>query len=61
VNGQKLFEETKKNHPDAVYVPDKNELAGEILKRAKSGDLVITMGAGDITYIGRSVATKLTA
>ena len=61
VNGQKLFDETKKNHPDAVYVPDKNELAGEILKRAKSGDLVITMGAGDITYVGRSVVTKLTA
>jgi UDP-N-acetylmuramate--alanine ligase len=61
IDGQRLFEETKKQHEHAVYVPDKNDLIKEILKEARNGDLVITMGAGDITQVGRSMFTKMTA
>lgn len=61
INGQRLFEEIKKNHKHVSYVQDKNSLAPEILNIAREGDLVITMGAGDITNVGRSVASKQTA
>ncbi len=55
VTGRKLFEETKKYHPHVFYVEDKDELPEEILKIAKDGDIVITMGAGDITHVGRKL------
>ncbi len=61
ITGQTLFLETKKNHPHVSYVADKNDLLNEILRTAADGDLVITMGAGDITHVGRSALTKLTA
>lgn len=61
IDGKRLFDETKKHHEHVVYVPDKNGLIKEILKEARSGDLVITMGAGDITHVGRSMFTKMTA
>ena len=61
VNGQRLFEETKKQHKRVHFVKDKNMLVHEILNLAHEGDLVITMGAGDITQVGRSVISKKTA
>lgn len=61
IDGKRLFDETKKHHEHVVYVPDKNGLTKEIMKEARSGDLVITMGAGDITHVGRSLFTKKTA
>lgn len=61
INGQRLFDETRKEHPHVIYAPDQNTLMREILNIAREGDLVITMGAGDITRIGRSLIAKKTA
>ena len=61
ISGQSLFEETKKQHKRVLYVQDKNKLAKKILSISREGDLVITMGAGDITDVGRSVVSKQTA
>ncbi len=35
-------------HRNVVYIPDKNDLFAEIKKIMKEGDIIITMGAGDI-------------
>ena len=39
-------------HPKATYVPRLADVPAAILEVANSGDLVITMGAGDVTSIG---------
>lgn len=46
-------------HPEARYVSQLVEVPGEMAKIAKSGDLVITMGAGDITEIGKLILAEI--
>jgi len=60
ITGQRLFEETKKQHKHVTYIQDKSKLAIEIQNIMQDGDLVITMGAGDITDVGRSVVSSKT-
>jgi UDP-N-acetylmuramate--alanine ligase len=55
ITGRMLFEEIKKHHAEVYYVEDKDKLASEILKVAQTNDLVIMMGAGDITQVGRKL------
>jgi UDP-N-acetylmuramate--alanine ligase len=44
---------------DTVQMDDADELAAQILETVRPGDLVITMGAGDITEIGHKIAARL--
>ena len=46
-------------HRDVTYVPDRRELACRALERARPGDLVITMGAGDIWQVAEELARAL--
>jgi UDP-N-acetylmuramate--alanine ligase len=47
--------------PGAVrFEPSWSAVAGELAARARPGDLVITMGAGDVTMIGPELLTLLT-
>lgn len=39
-------------HPQVYYNPDKKELVEFLRQNAKSGDMVITLGAGDIYKVG---------
>lgn len=44
----------------ATYIADFEALADEILRIARAGDIVITMGAGDVYKIGQRIKEKLT-
>jgi UDP-N-acetylmuramate--alanine ligase len=44
-----------------VFEPDKTLLRERILQLAHPGDLIITMGAGDITRVGRELVAWLRA
>ncbi|HEV7653889.1 MAG TPA: UDP-N-acetylmuramate--L-alanine ligase [Mycobacteriales bacterium] len=44
-----------------VFAPDRSTVAAELAARARPGDLVITMGAGDVTALGPDILTALTA
>jgi UDP-N-acetylmuramate--alanine ligase len=35
-------------HPDVSYVPRREDVAGELAAQAQAGDLLITLGAGNI-------------
>jgi UDP-N-acetylmuramate--alanine ligase len=39
-------------HREVVYLPDRAAVPGELEKRLKSGDLLLTMGAGDVVKLG---------
>ncbi|MGH2567475.1 MAG: glutamate ligase domain-containing protein, partial [Bacteroidota bacterium] len=53
VTGELIVHAAKQfGHKDVHYVPDKRQLPGFLKSTAKKGDIVITMGAGDIWKYG---------
>ncbi|MCL1798828.1 MAG: UDP-N-acetylmuramate--L-alanine ligase [Eggerthellaceae bacterium] len=46
-------------HPEAAYVPRRVEVVPALVARLRSGDLLITMGAGDVTSIGPQLVGML--
>lgn len=53
VSGQVLAEAIRAHgHRDVTYVEKRADVASAVVPRLKSGDLVVTLGAGDITQVG---------
>jgi UDP-N-acetylmuramate--alanine ligase len=48
-------------HKSVTYVPAKEELADAVLAVARPGDIVLTMGAGDIWKVGEEIVRRLEA
>ncbi len=46
-------------HRDATYVPDRSDLASAIAARVEEGDIVVTLGAGDVTRTGPELLALL--
>src|SRR5205823_5847121 len=56
VTGEKLHQAVRAcGHRDATFVADRTALAQAVRSRARSGDLVITLGAGDVTHVGEEL------
>ena len=47
------------NHPPIEYVPKQADTVDCLMKIIRPGDLVITMGAGDVTYMGPALVRTL--
>lgn len=45
--------------PAARFVPDRGAVAGEVARLARPGDLVLTMGAGDVTGLAPDIVAAL--
>ncbi|MDO5044782.1 MAG: UDP-N-acetylmuramate--L-alanine ligase [Coriobacteriia bacterium] len=50
-----------KEHADVSYFPQWETMVNYIAKKAQPGDLIITMGAGDITRMGHDIQEVLVA
>ncbi len=62
VSAQKLYDGIKEHgHKDVTLVTDKKEIVDKLLSRLRAGDLVITLGAGDVWKIGEALIQKLKA
>jgi UDP-N-acetylmuramate--alanine ligase len=60
VSSEKLAEAVRAHgHPDVTWVGKRPELLGELNKRVQAGDIVITLGAGDITNTGPELLASL--
>jgi len=46
-------------HPPAHYVPRRIDVVDHMMKLAREGDLIITMGAGDVTALGDQLVSAL--
>ena len=44
---------------DVVYVPRKEKIVDHIMQDIKEGDIILTLGAGDIYTIGKELLTRL--
>lgn len=59
ISGKFLYKEIKKHgHKDVAYLP-KGELKDYLLNNIKRGDMVLMLGAGDITAVSEEVAEEL--
>jgi UDP-N-acetylmuramate--alanine ligase len=59
---EKLAEAVRAHgHPDVKWVGKRSELVGELNARVQPGDIVITLGAGDITNTGPEFLAQLGA
>jgi UDP-N-acetylmuramate--alanine ligase len=48
-------------HHDVTFVPDRAGIAEATRERIRAGDLVLTLGAGDVTQVGPELLTLLAA
>src|SRR5207237_158386 len=62
VSGQRLHEAVRAcGHRDASFVPDRSAVAQALRDRVREGDLVLTLGAGDVTHLGEELLALLGA
>jgi UDP-N-acetylmuramate--alanine ligase len=62
VSGARLAEAIRAvGHPPVTFVERKDQLTDQVLPQLKPGDLVITLGAGDIWKTGPALLEKLAA
>ncbi len=62
VSSAKLAEAVRSfGHPDVTLVEKRGDLAAALMARVKPGDIVITLGAGDITNTGPELLAALEA
>ena len=60
VSGELIVKEVRKNgHTDAVYCPDFDEMVNVVEPELRDGDLVITLGAGNIYRTGETLIEHL--
>jgi UDP-N-acetylmuramate--alanine ligase len=59
VTGALVVEAVGRHGGSAHYVPHRSDLAGFLEERVAEGDLVLTMGAGDITLVPIELALRL--
>lgn len=59
VSGRLLAEETIKHHPRTVYQSGEKEVVAFLKEKAKGGDVIITMGAGDIFLWHKNILKSL--
>ncbi len=61
ISGQLIADVAKKfGHKNVLYVPDKNDVPNKLMEIRKDGDIIITMGAGDIWRYGEKFVEQLT-
>lgn len=60
VTGENLASAIKaRGHQHAIYVPDKDRIVDELMSEIRPNDIVITVGAGDISQVGRDLSKRL--
>jgi len=60
VSGETIFREIKKtNHRQIKYLPSKDDILSYLSEIVQPGDIIITMGAGDIWTVGQELAKRL--
>jgi UDP-N-acetylmuramate--alanine ligase len=59
INGADLASEIERVHPSLTYIPDMQDAAAIVARDTRPGDLVVTMGAGDVYRLAPAVLGAL--
>jgi UDP-N-acetylmuramate--alanine ligase len=60
VSGRLVAEAARRAGASVSWVPERAALARELADTVEAGDVVLTLGAGDITRVGRELLERLT-
>jgi len=62
VSGKSVLDDLLRLHPRSrsAYLPHRADVVPYLASRVRSGDLVMTMGAGDVTAVGPELVAELT-
>jgi len=61
VSGKLIYDGlVKRSHPNVLYVPDMDDICDKLLSIIVPGDIVFTMGAGNISKVGERLLQSLT-
>jgi UDP-N-acetylmuramate--alanine ligase len=59
VTGKRVLEAANRAGAETIWVPERQQLAARLEQIAERGDVVLTLGAGDITRTGAELLTRL--
>ena len=60
ISGELIADVAKKfGHKNVIYVPDKNDVPKKLMELKKDGDIIVTMGAGDIWRYGEKFVDQI--
>lgn len=59
ISSSHLVERVRANGGDALYLPKHEQIVSHILENARPGDIVLTMGAGDVWKIADELVQRL--
>ncbi|MCW3490537.1 UDP-N-acetylmuramate--L-alanine ligase [Dethiobacter alkaliphilus] len=59
VSSSVLAERIRAHGVDVEQIDDENEIVEKVLAMLQAGDMVLTMGAGDVTELGHTIAERL--
>ena len=59
VTGDLIVQASKAFGGDVAYIPDKDRIAAALVDDLEQGDMVLTLGAGDIGEVGRQICELL--
>jgi len=60
ITGETLYQGIKRRgHLDVEFLPEKGEIVGKLLPELKRGEIVLTLGAGDIYKVGEELVEAL--
>ena len=58
ISSEDLQKKLLENHKNAFYIPNFEDIQNFLLNKCTNGDLLITMGAGDVVSIGESLLRR---
>ncbi|GIW51303.1 MAG: UDP-N-acetylmuramate--L-alanine ligase [Gemmatimonadales bacterium] len=61
VSGRLVAEAAEKHGAEVAWIPERVRLVDQLLELVREGDVVLTLGAGDITRVGRELLASLTS
>jgi len=60
VTSEALYQAIKrKGHMDVEFIPDKGQIVTQLAGKLNPGDIVLTLGAGDIYKVGEALVEAL--
>lgn len=58
INAETLYKEMKKNNPEVKLIKNRDEMLSEMKGELREGDLLLTLGAGDVWKLGERFLKK---
>ena len=59
ISGKTIYNEVKKQVKETVYIKKKEQIVKHLLESSRPKDMIITMGAGDITNLGKELLNRM--